>query len=175
MESFMQAATDLEFAEVQVTPAVAVQLCGHCATDPASIGNAMRSAFETVMGYVTDHGLALTGPPRAIYTAYDAGGVSFMVALPVAAGPNEPAEPSAVFVGRLPGVHAYRFTHHGPYANMPQAYGQITAFLKGKGILRSDADWARHMPMWEEYQNDPAKTAAADLVTYIYLPAAETA
>ena len=170
----MQTATDLEFAEELVAPTLAVQLRGHCATDPASIGNAMRDAFETLMNFVTGHGLAITGRPRAIYTAYDAAGVSFTVAMPVATGPSDPVEQSAVFVESLPAVNAYRFTHHGPYSNMAQTYSQITAFLKKKGTLRSDADWARHMPMWEEYQNDPARTPAAELVTYIYLPAAET-
>ena len=170
----MQAATDLEFAEELVASTLAAQLCGHCATDPASIAGAMRDAFETLMSFVTCHGLAIAGRPRAIYTAYDAAGVSFTVAMPVAAGPREPVEQSPVFVERLPAVTAYRFTHHGSYSGMAQTYSQVTAFLKKKGTLRSDADWARHMPMWEEYQNDPAETPQADLVTYIYLPVAET-
>jgi AraC family transcriptional regulator len=39
-----------------------------------------------------------------------------------------------------------------------------------KQWMKSEADWARYMPMWEEYLNDPDSTPAAELVTYIYLP-----
>jgi len=165
------AATALEFTEVPVAPALAVQLCGHCATDPASIAQAMGTAFETLRSFVACHGLTRNGHPRAIYTAYDAAGVSFTVAFPVDAGPREPVEQSAVFAGTLPAVKAYRFTHHGPYTNLAQTYGQITALLKDRGLLKSDADWARYLPMWEEYRNEPETTPPADLLTYIYLPA----
>ena len=51
-----------------------------------------------------------------------------------------------------------------------KTYGRITEFLKEKGLLKSEADWARYMPMWEEYRNDPTTTPEAELVTYIYLP-----
>ena len=37
--------------------------------------------------------------------------------------------------------------------------------------MRSEADWAKYMPMWEEYMNDPERTPAAELLTHIYLPA----
>jgi hypothetical protein len=168
----MLTATDLEFAEVQVPPALAVQFSSQCAPDPASISTAMRSAFGALMGFLARHRLAPTGQPRAIYTAYGATGVSFTVAMPVAAGPAAPVDEPSIRVDTLSPTRAYRFTHHGPYANLMQTYGQITAFMKEKGMMQSDADWARYMPMWEEYLNDPEKTPAADLVTYIYLPAA---
>jgi len=49
-------------------------------------------------------------------------------------------------------------------------YGRITEFCKSKGLMQTEADWARYMPMWEEYLNDPQTTPADQLVTYIYLP-----
>jgi len=166
----MPAATELEFAEVQVAPALSVQLSVESAPDPASIAPAMHQAFESVMSFVTRHGLALNGQPRTIYTKYGAGTLSFLVALPVAATPSVPDEPP-IRVDTLPGARAYRFTHHGPYQNLPLTYRQITAFLMEKGLLKSEADWARYMPMWEEYLNDPEKTPAAELRAFIYLPA----
>ena len=51
-----------------------------------------------------------------------------------------------------------------------RTYNRITALLKEKGLMESEADGSRYMPMWEEYINDPGTTPAADLVTYIYLP-----
>ncbi len=165
----MTIAVDLEFTEVQVTPTLAVQLAGECAPDPAAISAAMQTSFGAVMSFVTRHGLTLNGQPRAIYTAYGPS-VSFIVALPVAAGPDRLADEPPIRVDTLQGTRAYRFTHHGPYPNLANTYNQITAFMKDKGWMASEADWMRYMPMWEEYLNDPEKTPAKDLVTYIYLP-----
>lgn len=169
----MATAIELEFAEVQVAPALAVQMSSQCSPDPASIGAAMQSGFGLLMGFVCRHGLTSNGQPRAIYTAYGAGGVSYTLALPVAAGPATGVDEPPVQVDTLPAAKAYRFTHHGPYPNLAQTYGQITAFMKDRGWMESEADWMRYMPMWEEYISDPEKTPPAELVTYIYLPVPE--
>lgn len=166
----MPVSTDLEFAEVQVGSALAVQLPGHCAPDPPSIGSAMRVAFDALGSFVARHGLTANGQPRAIYTDYGAGGVSFVVALPVIAGPTTVVDDPAIRVDTLGAAKAYRFTHHGPYTDLATTYNQITAFMKEKGWMESEADWMRYMPMWEEYLNDPEKIPAAELATYIYLP-----
>ncbi len=168
----MPVTTDLEFAEVQVAPTLAVQLPGSCPPDPASIGAAMRTAFDALGSFVTRHGLTPDGQPRAIYTAYGAGGVSFIVALPVVAGPAVAVDEPPIHVDILGATKSYRFTHHGPYASLANTYNQITAFMKEQGWMQSEADWMRYMPMWEEYLNDPESTPAAELATYIYLPVA---
>ena len=90
----MITATDLEFAEVQVPPVIAVQMRSECAFDPATIGETMRQAFGEVMAFVTRHGLRLNGQPRAIYTSYDPKSVSFIVALPISAPPSAPVDES---------------------------------------------------------------------------------
>jgi effector-binding domain-containing protein len=168
----MPVATDLEFAEVQVGPALAVRLPGRCAPDPASIGVAMHAAFDALGSFVTRHGLTPSGQPRAIYTAYGADGVSFIVALPVVTGPATAVDEPPIQVDTLAATKAYRFTHHGPYAALAKTYNQITAFMTEKGWMQSEADWVRYMPMWEEYLNDPETTPAAELTTYIFLPIA---
>jgi effector-binding domain-containing protein len=164
--------TDLEFVEVQVSPALAVQLPCQCAPDPPSIGAAMHAAFDALGSFVARHGLSPNGQPRAIYTAYGAGGVSFIVALPVVSGPPTAVDEPPIRVDTLDAIKAYRFTHHGPYADLAKTYNRITAFMKEKGWMQSEADWMRYMPMWEEYLNDPEKTPAEELATYIYLPVA---
>ena len=163
---------ELEFSEVEVSPTLAAQVPGQSAPDPASISAAIGAAFDTLMGFLGQHALTPTAPPRVIYTSYGPEGVSFTVALPVAAAPAAPASDTPVTVDTLSGAKAYRFTHLGPYKNLMGTYGRITAFMKSKGWMESDADWARYMPMWEEYLNDPDKTPEADLLTYIYLPVA---
>ena len=166
----MATATELEFVELKSAAALAVQLSAKSGPDPASIGAAMHPAFEAAMSFVTRHGLMMTGQPRTIYTDYRSDGVSFTVALPVAAAPEQPVEESSIRVDTLPALKTYRFTHHGPYPNLAHTYSQITAFMIERGWMKSEADWARYMPMWEEYMNDPDTTPPSELITHIYLP-----
>jgi effector-binding domain-containing protein len=165
----MMPATEIEFAEVDVSPTLAVQVHGQSGSAPASIGAAIQTAFGTLDSLRSRHALTAAGPQRVIYNSYGAQGVSFTLAMPVAAAPVAVDDP-ALELGTQPAVHAYRFTHHGPYRDVSRTYAEITGFMKSSGLMRSDADWARYMPMWEEYQNDPKTTAETELVTYIYLP-----
>jgi effector-binding domain-containing protein len=160
----------LEFTEAQVPAVLAAQMPGECGPDPAAISSAMRTAFEKLAGFLRQHKLSPAGPPRAIYTAYGPQGVKFIVAMPIAAPPAATRMIGPGFVKPLASAKALRFTHRGPYANLMNTYGQITEFLKAKGLMTSEADWAKYMPMWEEYLNDPQTTPEADLLTHIYLP-----
>jgi effector-binding domain-containing protein len=160
----------LESMEVEVPPTLAAQMPGQSPADPPAIAAAMGETFGKLMAFVGQHGLSPAGPPRTIYTAYGSEGIEFAVALPVAAQSATPIESGPGSVGSLPGGKALRFTHRGPYASLAATYGQITEFLKAKGLMQSEADWAKYMPMWEEYLNDPETTPEAELMTYIYLP-----
>jgi len=162
----------LEFEEVEVPSVLAAQMPGVCGPDPAAISRAMRSAFDELAGFLRQHRLSPAGPPRAIYTAYGPQGVRFTVAMPIAAPPATTRMIGPGFVKSLSAAKAMRFTHCGPYAELMKTYGQVTEFLKAKGLMQSEADWARYMPMWEEYLNDPQTTPPAELRTYIYLPVA---
>jgi effector-binding domain-containing protein len=163
----------LEYVEEIEVPAVlAAQMPGVCGPDPAAISRAMRATFDELMGFIRQYKLSPSGPPRTIYTAYGPQGVRFTVAMPVAAPPATTRTIGPGFVKRLPPARVMRFTHHGPYAELAKTYGQIAEFLKGKGLMKTDADWSHHMPMWEEYLNDPQTTSPADLRAYIYLPIA---
>ncbi len=160
----------LEFTEVEVPPTLAAQMPGQSPTDPPAIAAAMGETFGQLMGFVGRHALRPAGPPRTIYTAYGAEGIKFTVVMPVAAPPATPVRSGPGSVGSLSGGKALRFTHRGPYANLMVTYGQITEFLKAKGLMQCEADWARYMPMWEEYLNDPRTTPESKLLTHIYLP-----
>lgn len=163
--------TALDFSEVEVAPALAVQLDVECGPDPASIGAGLRTGFESLMSFADRHSLVLNNQPRSIYTAYGPGGVSVTLALPVAAPPPPSVTEPPIRVDTLPGTRALRFTHRGPYEDLARTYSRITAFMVEKRWMASEADWARYMPMWEEYMNDPDRTPATELMTYIYLPA----
>jgi len=114
--------------------------------------------FQRTHGFVRQHRLSPSGPPRAIYTAYGPQGVRFIAAIPIAKAPAATRMIGPGFVKNLVGSKAMRFTHRGPYADLKKTYGQITEYLKTKGLIKTEAEWSRYMPMWEEYLNDPQTT-----------------
>ena len=156
--------------EVEVTPTLAAQVDGQCGPGMEGLSAAMTTAFETLGAYLHQHEIAPVGPPRAVYTVSSPEGSRFIVGFPVAAPPAGEPEPGPVRVGELPGGKMLRFTHRGPYAQLAVTYGAITEWLKQRGMLASEADWDRYMPMWEEYPSDPGTTPPEELLTYIYIP-----
>ena len=162
----------LEFTEVDVPAVPALQISGESSPDPAAISSAMGSLFGQLMALIQQHGVVPSGPPRTIYTGHSPETIQFTVAMPVTSPPAQAMEDGSGFVGTLPGGATMRFTHRGPYADLRNTYGLITEFLTARGLMQSEADWAKYMPMWEEYLNDPHTTPEADLRTYIYLPLA---
>jgi effector-binding domain-containing protein len=162
-------AVQLESMEVEVDPTFAVVMRQSCAADPVAIKAAMGSTFGALGAWIGAHNITPAGPPRAIYTAFDATGISFTVAFPVGA-PLPIAEAGPITVEKLPGGRALRFVHRGPYDAIRATYDQIEAWLRERGAMKSSADWAKYSPMWEEFMNDPGTTPSADLVTRIYLP-----
>lgn len=161
---------DLECTEVDVPSVLAVQISGHSKSDPASIAQAMGAAFGSLMTFMQMYGLVPTGPPRAIYSAYDAENTDFAVAFPIAEPDVEQPEAGLATISPLPAGKTLRFIHHGPYRELMTTYNRITQFMAAKGLMANENDWDGYMPMWEEYANDPAQTPEADLLTYIYLP-----
>lgn len=156
----------LQPSEVHSEPVLAAQVDLHCAANeiPATIA----SGFGTLMGFAAGHGARFEGAPRVFYTGMGPGGCDMTLAIPVAgvlAGVNPP-----VRVEELPAAKTLRFTHVGPYDRLMQTYGEITAWMLEHGRMESEADWAKYMPMWEEYPNDPQTTPPDQLVTHIHLP-----
>jgi effector-binding domain-containing protein len=161
---------DLEHTEVEAPSVLAVQLSSRSKSEPASIAEAMGAAFGSLITFIQMHELVPSGPPRAIYTAFDAENTTFTVAFPIAEPLGELPEADPATISRIPGGKTLRFTHHGPYHELMTTYNRITQFMVAKGLMTSEADWERYMPMWEEYVNDPAQTPEADLLTYIHVP-----
>jgi len=160
----------LEFTEIEVAAVLALQIPGECGCDPSEIGPALQATFGKLKQLLEKHAPTSAGPPRSIYTAYGPEGMKFIVAMPITRPPAEAIASEAGFVDTLAGGKTLRFTHRGPYAGLMGTYGQITQFMLAQGRMESEADWARYMPMWEEYLNDPETTPEAELLTHIYLP-----
>lgn len=165
----MPTITPLESMEVEVAPTIAVQLAVTCATDPAAIATAMQSSFATLGEFMARNKLAPAGPPRAIYATWGAT-TSFTLAFPIVAPPPVPESARDIVIGTLPGGRALRFVHRGPYDTIRVTYGQIDGWLRERGAIKTDADWARYTGMWEEYLGEPGTMPDSELSTNIYLP-----
>ena len=159
--------TQIESMEVMV-PAVLVMQIEGLTAKPEELGAAIGSAFGRLYAAVGRAGLAASGPPRAIYTAWGPDQVRFTVASPVDREPATPLDPG-VSTATLPERSALRFIHRGPYRDIRATYDQVESWLRERGGLKTPSDWAHYSPMWEEYVNDPATTPESELVTRIFL------
>lgn len=159
----------LEFVEVEVPAVIAAQVPGS-ASGMAELPPAIGAAFDTMMGFMGRARLTASGPPRVLYTTCPPGQFDFQVLVPVAAPPTADFQDATAIVGTVEGGKTYRFTHRGAYSGLANTYGRIGEFMKARGLMQTDADWMKYMPMWEEYLNDPETTPEADLLTHIYLP-----
>jgi effector-binding domain-containing protein len=165
----MPTRTLIQAEDVIVPPVLAVKTT--CTCSLAEIPAATAAAFAALGAFLHAHRLASAGPPRSVYTGYTADETTFDVAMPIAANPGGVTDPTdTVVVTQLPAGPAWRFLHSGPYRTLPDTYGRITEWLRSRDLLVSEADWARFMPMWEEYLNDPQTTPESELRTFIYLP-----
>lgn len=162
----------LEFAEIE-TPAVqALQIERECGSDPVVIGEAVNAAFDQLGTSLRQMQLNPTGPPRIIYTSYSPDTVCFTLAIPISTLPAGTVEGGNASASLMSGGKYMRFSHRGSYSGLADTYSQIAEYLKKEGLMEGEADWARYMPMWEEYVGDPDETPEQDLLTYIYLPKA---
>lgn len=157
-------------SRTDVEATTVVQLDCVCPSEPSAIAAEMSRAFAELGEFVGKHHLQPNAPPRAIYTAYGPDGVHFTLAMPIDSPTSPVTTDEAAHLSALPAGRTLRFTHQGPYAELAHTYGQITAYLKDAGLIETEADWVRFMPMWEEYVNDPDTTPETDLVTHIHLP-----
>ena len=124
-EIFNADSADIEFAEVEVAPTLAVSFPGRVCRRPVLDCRGDYPSIRNLEGYIGRHGLAPIAPPRTTYTAYGQQGVEFTVAMPILAPqPAPPSEPPAV-IDNIRGAKAYRFTHHGSYSKLMQTTARL--------------------------------------------------
>jgi effector-binding domain-containing protein len=160
--------TSFDVREVSVPAVLALEFDMSAGNGPGEIGAAMGKAFSTLMNTVQQENLVIIGPPRAIYRTWDATGTQFTAAIPIVDAPAGFLKRDVKVVA-IPEQQALRFVHHGSYQTISQTYARIHAWLRERGAITSDADWARYSPMWEEYIGDPTTTPEEKLMTHIYL------
>lgn len=164
------AAPPLDVREVCTSPVLLLELEMHGVPAPADMAAGMGKAFSTLMALIQGNSLTIAGPPRAIYSSWNGESTRFSVAFPIVEAPAGFVTPPDVSMVSLPEQQALRFTHHGAYTGLTDTYPRIDSWLRERGAIKTDADWARYCPMWEEYLSDPMMTPEQELLTYIYLP-----
>lgn len=166
----MSKMTTFEPVEMHVAPTLAIEWDGEAPVESAAMSRVMGEGFAALQAFVLEHDLEVTGPPRAIYHRYGPASAAFTLAMPIMGAPVDSYKRGPVRIGELKGGKSLRFTHTGAYDQLRHAYDAIAEWLRSEGMMTSDADWAKFMPMWEEYPNDPASTSSEKLITHVYLP-----
>ena len=109
------------------------------------IGRWLPGAYEAIMTYLDEVGIAPVGPPFARYTFH---GITADVeaGLPVA----EPVTGRGrVVPAVLPGGTVAVTTHYGPYEGLVAAYDAVAGWMK-------EHDRQPDGPHWEVYYTDPS-------------------
>lgn len=132
-----------------------------CAT--AEIGPSMERDMARLTAWLAESGAVPAGPPLSITHQWDPanGTAEYTVALPADA-----AAPDGFVRGEIPTCTAYVVRHTGAYRHLGNAWA--AGMMHGRA-KRFAAD--KRVPLFEIYDNDPAATPEAGLVTRVHLPA----
>ena len=159
--------SDLQIEHLDVEPAVIAYLTTSSLPDSEAVSEAMGEAYFRILNFMDRHDLKEAGAPLSISRKFSGSKLVFDAAIPLRGVSEEtPESDNGVRLGQTYGGPAIRAVHVGPYGELPGTYEKIAAYLAAYGIERNgDA--------WESYESDPARTAAADLRTYVYYPVRE--
>lgn len=147
---------------VETEAATIAYLTKSTGTNNDEIGAAIGSAYGVVMQEMASAGLNQAGAPITINSEIREDGYTFDAGIPVDAEPVEELK-NGVMVGQTYAGKALRFTHTGPYHNLPATYEKIAAFLEIYNYKVVDRSW-------DAYVSDPGDTAEEDLLTHIFFP-----
>lgn len=134
-----------------------------CSLD--SIGDAMKSDYERLMGYVMEyHKDLVSGDAFSIYHKWNPvkNHVEYTAAVPLSKIPEGLLE--GMITGTVPATKVFAIHHKGPYKFAGNAWSAIYARQRGK-IFKSNK---RIDPM-EVYLNSPKDTPESDLESEIWM------
>jgi effector-binding domain-containing protein len=145
---------------VELAPQTIQYVSGSSSPDGTGIAEALAAAYGQVMDFITLQGIEVTGPPLAVTRSVSEDQYQFDAAIPVDAGAVDPD--GVVKLGHLPTGRAARIVHVGPYADTPESYAQLAAWLAAHGLPQGEVSW-------EHYISDPGDTPENELITNIYV------
>jgi effector-binding domain-containing protein len=156
--------SDLDVEEMVVQAEKVAFLTASSMPQPEAISEATGAAYFNILRFIDKYGLQEAGAPLIVNRGFTGSKMTFDAGIPVRGTPT--AIPAAGEKVRLSSTYAgpvIRVHHTGAYADLARTHRKIAAYLAALGVERNgDA--------WESYVSDPARTAEADLVTYVYYP-----
>lgn len=155
---------DLVAEITEVEPVMIAYVSGTSSQDSADIGQAFATSYGQVGAFLSQHQLAMAGPPISINTSWDESGYAFDAGIPVASAPEgEIPEDSAVKIGSTYGGKVLKVVHTGSYESLPETYEKIEAYLAAHGLEATDRPW-------DQWVSDPEETPEEEVITHIYFP-----
>ena len=134
-----------------------------CAFD--KLGDNNKAGFESLMGFVRENGIALSGPPATIYHEFNIkkNTTRFTVAAPTTHKPKNLK--SNMILGSISGGKFYGIELKGPYHHIGSAWAALSVRQRAK-VFNGD----KKRDSVEVYLNSPLETPLHELVTRIYSP-----
>lgn len=151
--------SDLDVEIVRVEPSEVLFIPTENRSDPGNASASLAAAYQEIIAFMTEHGIAMQAQPMAITRAWDARDYSFEAAIPVASV-NVPLSGN-VQAGLSPSGTAVRVIHRGPYDSMAPSYEKLSAFMAANRLEEGRVSW-------EHYISDPGQVPAAEIITHIY-------
>lgn len=109
------------------------------------IQSVMGPGYQEVMDAVTAQGIGLAGPWFTHHLRMDPATFDFEIGLPV----TEPLAPvGRVQPGQLPAATVARTTYQGGYEGLPDAWGELMAWIATQGLAPAP-------DLWEIYTAGP--------------------
>ena len=152
----------MEIERVEVAPRQMLGL--HEVVRPDGLTEFFSRAFGMTGAALQELGAHPAGPPVAAYRMSRADEFDVIAGFPVSS-PVTP--PPGLELTELPGGQAITAIHQGSYDLLPDAYGEINAWMKEHRLTSAE-------PMWEEYLTGPdSGNDPANWRTRIVFPIAE--
>jgi len=151
----------MQLTAVELTPQPMIYVSTRSSMESQAIQQVVGDAFTALGKFLGEAQVTPLGPPMAIYSNWSEGQITTDVGFPVSAADAAKATGN-VLAGSTPGGHAVKAIHKGPYEGMAATYAAIEAQMASAGIAQGTVSW-------EVYVGDPETTAAAELITEIYM------
>jgi effector-binding domain-containing protein len=146
--------------ELTVAPRPEAYVEGEASWDDAL--KTIRDAQKKVKAALDAAGVKVAGRPLTRFVKTSDDKFTYEIGYPIVGPTSQPSLPADVKLGTTPSGAAVRFTHRGAYDDIDGTYEAITVDLDAKGVEVNDA-------FLEEYINDIADSADANLEIYIYV------
>lgn len=121
----------------------------HLRIPRAEMQKVFGPTMEELLGALEDQGLSPDGPVFAHHLRMTPETFDVRLGVPVA---DPVTEVGRVESGELPAATVVRTVYHGPYEGLPDAWGELDAWMKEQGHAQAP-------DLWESYMEGPDTTS----------------